>query len=211
MRVVPACEEKELLEELAETFSYMGMKGRTSPVDALNTAPAGKSRRNFRKRLSKFSSSRPHAMKLQGMIRFAAGTPLALVMAAYILGQNAGAGPDLLDKRIDQLAGPNAVNCGRVSPRDDPKSETACALAAHKAGKPFRVRYDMQGIDSFVAAAFVRLPDGSVQALNYDSDPFGGGGRAHEMVRVTACPAPIQLHTTPEGHLTCFPPNPPAP
>jgi hypothetical protein len=140
-----------------------------------------------------------------------AGTSLALATAIFVCGQNEGLGPDLLEKRSRQLAGPNAVDCGRVAPRLEPKKATDCALAANKAGKPFRVRYDMRGIDSFVAVAFVRSPDGTVQGLNYDSDPAGGGGRAHEVVGVSQCPLPVHLYATPSGHLTCFPPKPPAP
>lgn len=140
-----------------------------------------------------------------------AGNMLALATAPYVSGQNDGSGSDLLKKRTQQLVGPNAVDCGRVAPRAEPKKSTDCALAANQAGKPFRVRYDMQGIDSFVAVAFVRLPDGTVRALSYDSDPMGGGGRAHEVVGISKCPAPVHLYATPKGHLTCFPPKPSAP
>jgi len=136
---------------------------------------------------------------------------LALSVASYVFGQNDGSVPDLLERRTQQLAGPNAVDCGRVTPRAEPKKSTDCALAANQAGKPFRVRYDMQGIDSYVAVAFVRLPDGTVEALNYDSDPMGGGSRAHEVVGIRQCPAPVHLYATPKGHLTCFPPKPPGP
>src|SRR6516165_7812101 len=47
MRVMPVCEEKYELKLLAETFSCMGVKGRISPVDAVNTARARKLRRDF--------------------------------------------------------------------------------------------------------------------------------------------------------------------
>ena len=137
-------------------------------------------------------------------------TSLALAASVCVLGQKDAQGPDLLETRSRQLAGPKAVDCGRVPPRADPRKATDCALTANKARKPFRVRYDMQGIDSFVAVAFVGLPDGSIQALSYDSDPMGGGGRAHEVVGVRPCPSPVHLSATPKGHLTCFPPRPPA-
>ena len=97
---------------------------------------------------------------------------------------------------------------GRVSARAEPKHATDCALRANGAGKPFHVRFDMQGIDSYVAVAFVRLPDGTVEVLNYDSDPMGGGGRAHEIVMIKKCPTPVHLYVTGEGHLNCFPPEP---
>jgi hypothetical protein len=138
------------------------------------------------------------------------GTLGVMILATGIVW-NEQAPTDLLEARIRQLAGPSAVDCGRVAPRLDPKQATDCALAANKAEKPFRVRYDMQGIDSFVAVAFVRLPDGTVQGLSYDSDPAGGGGRAHEVVSTSRCPVPVHLYATPNGHLTCFPLKPTAP
>jgi hypothetical protein len=161
--------------------------------------------------LSKSLSSRLIAMKRLVVLLFTAGVILALASAVDAFAQNDGAGSDLLERRTRQLAGPDAVDCGRVGPRAEPKKATDCAITANQAGKAFRVRYDMQGIDSYVAVAFVRLPDGTVEALSYDSDPMGGGGHAHEVVGVHKCPAPVQLYATPKGHLSCFPPQPATP
>lgn len=111
---------------------------------------------------------------------------------------------DLLEKRSEKLAGPGAVECGRVGIRADPKAATACALAAQEAGKPFRIRYDLQGIDSAVAVAIVRTPSGKVDALNYDSDPSGGGRRGGGVVYPTSCPEPVHLWVNPSGRINCF-------
>jgi hypothetical protein len=162
-------------------------------------------------RLPKFRGRRLNAMKRLWNVVLAAGTVVVLGPAPGVFGQNDASRPDLLEIRASQLAGPNAVDCGRVAPRGDTKKATDCALAANKAGKPFRVRYDLQGIDSYVGVAMVRLPDGTVEALSYDSDPMGGGGRAHEMVGVRKCPAPVQLYTSPQGRLTCFTGKPAGP
>ncbi len=118
-------------------------------------------------------------------------------------------GPDLLEKRSLQLAGPNAVDCGTVAVRGDPKKANNCVLRANKAGKPFRVRYQFMGADSYVADALVRLPDGTLQTLSYDSDATGGGRRrGAETVSHSQCPTPIHFYTT-FGRLTCVPPKPP--
>lgn len=77
----------------------------------------------------------------------------------------------LLEQDSKQLAGPNAADCGRVAIDSEPKVATECALAAQEAGKPFRVRYDIRGFDSFVAVAVVRTPIATVGALQYDSAP----------------------------------------
>src|ERR1035437_1851852 len=132
--------------------------------------------------LPKLSFDRLIPMKRRLVLILAAGSTFALATTIYVVGQDDGLGPYLLEKQSRQLAGPNALDCGRGAPRAEPKKATDCALAVNKAGKPFRIRYDMRGIDSFVAVAFVRLPDGTVEDLSYDSDPAGGGGRAHEVV-----------------------------
>lgn len=112
--------------------------------------------------------------------------------------------PDLLEKQSKRLAGPNAIDCGRVPIRGNPKAATDCALAAQEAKKPFRVLYDLQGIDSGVAVAIVRTDIGTVGALMYDSDPMGGGSRAHEVVYPKRCPEPVHLWVNPSGRINCF-------
>jgi hypothetical protein len=116
----------------------------------------------------------------------------------------ADSAPDLLESQSKQLAGPGGVDCGRVLAGGDPISATKCALEAQSSEKPFRVRYDMRGIDSSVAVAIVRTPVGTVGALQYDSDPSGGGGRAHEMVYPKRCPEPVHLWVNPSGRINCF-------
>ena len=111
---------------------------------------------------------------------------------------------DLLELQSKNLAGPEAVDCGRVPVGGDPRVATECALAAQRAGKPFRVRYDIRGIDSFIAVAIVRTPIGTVGTLQYDSDPMGGGGRAHEVVSPKRCPEPVHLWVNPNGRINCF-------
>ena len=111
---------------------------------------------------------------------------------------------DLLELQSKNLAGPEAVDCGRVPVGGDPKVASECALAAQRAGKPFRVRYDIRGIDSFIAVAIVRTPIGTVGTLQYDSDPMGGGGRAHEVVSPKRCPEPVHLWVNPNGRINCF-------
>ncbi len=113
-------------------------------------------------------------------------------------------GPDLLERRSKELAGPQGINCGGVPIRGNPKAATACALAAQKAGKPFRVRYDLQGIDSVVAVAIVRTPIGTVGTLNYDSDPSGGGRVGGGVIYPKRCPEPVHLWVNPSGRINCF-------
>ena len=110
---------------------------------------------------------------------------------------------DKLEIEGKRLAGPGAIDCGRVKVQDDPKDATACAIGAQKAAKPFRIRYDLQGIDSLVAVAIVRTPSGTVGALTYDSDP-SGGGQVGEVVYLKRCTEPVHLWINPRGRINCF-------
>jgi hypothetical protein len=109
--------------------------------------------------------------------------------------------PGDLELQSKNFAGPEALDCGRVLLHGDPKIATECALSAQKAGKPFRVRYDLQGIDSFVAVAIVRTQVGTVESLMWD-DPSGGGGRG--VVFPRRCPEPVHLSVNPNGRLDCI-------
>jgi hypothetical protein len=117
-----------------------------------------------------------------------------------------GLGPptDFLERHSQRLAGPSGIDCGRVSIRGDPTRATKCALRAQADTKPFRVRYDLHGVDSSVAVAMVRTPAGSLSALAYDSDPSGGGGRFHGFIFPTPCPEPVHLRVNPKGRVDCF-------
>jgi hypothetical protein len=154
---------------------------------------------------------RLNSMHRQSLVILMAGSSLALVAVSCASRQSFSAWADQLEKQSWELAGSNAVDCGRVPLRSEPKAATACAVAANKAGKPFRVLYDVQGIDSFVAEAYVRSPDGTLQGLLWDSDPSGGGRRGPGVVNLMQCPSPVHFDVNPQGRLTCFPPRPLAP
>jgi hypothetical protein len=112
--------------------------------------------------------------------------------------------PGDLEVQTKKLAGLEAIDCGRVLIQGDPEIATECALAAQKAGKPFRVRYDLQGIDSFVAVAIVRTEVGTVESLLWDSDPSGGGRSGPGVVFPRRCPEPVHLWVDPHGRVNCI-------
>ena len=118
-------------------------------------------------------------------------------------GGSRPAAEDKLEIESKRLAGPGAIDCGRVKIKGDPKDATECAIGAQKAAKPFRIRYDLQGIDALVAVAIVRTPSGTVGALTYDSDP-SGGGHVGEVVYPKRCPEPVHLWINPSGRINCF-------
>jgi hypothetical protein len=129
----------------------------------------------------------------------------ALIMSvlAFLMSDWAGAGnssSDAMEKGSRDLAGPQAIDCGRVGIHQSPKAATDCALSAFNAGKPFRVRYDFKNIDSSVAAGLIRTPDGELSGLRES-------GSSNERVRsfiTAACPRPVHVWVTKNGHLNCF-------
>jgi hypothetical protein len=113
---------------------------------------------------------------------------------------------DAMDWRSRSLAGWNAVNCGTVSTHGDPAGATSCALKAQSVGRPFRVRYNIIGMDSDIAAGLVRTPDGHLYGIGFNGNIFGQGGTSLRLQRVgqKPCPEPLHLYVNPRGRLNCF-------
>ncbi len=112
-------------------------------------------------------------------------------------------GPDLLEKRSRHLVGSNSVDCGQVRIGGDPASSTNCALAANAAGKAFRVRYEIRGIDAEIAIAVVREPNGKVSMLELLRGPMVPGWWGQDLT-VKTCPSPLHLWVNPSGRINCF-------
>jgi hypothetical protein len=110
---------------------------------------------------------------------------------------------DKLEIESRRLAGPGAIDWAESRLRAIRKTQQNVQWGAQKAAKPFRIRYDLQGIDSLVAVAIVRTPSGTVGALTYDSDP-SGGGQVGEALYPKQCPEPVHLWINPSGRINCF-------
>jgi hypothetical protein len=113
---------------------------------------------------------------------------------------------DTWERQSVQLAGPLAIDCGRVRVHGDPTAASACGLDAFHHNNPFRVRYDLQGTDSAVSAGLVYTPEKKLYTLVFDGDPMGRGGTSWSRQRVekVVCPSPFHLYTNPNGRLNCF-------
>ena len=121
--------------------------------------------------------------------------PAPTVLSYQLLGLTG----DLMDWRSHLLSGINSVNCGRVKIGGLASVATRCALQANAERKPFRVIYDLQGVDSWVAGGIVRTRDGRLLSLIYDglSLPF-------QRIDVKPCPQPYHLYVNSEGRINCF-------
>jgi hypothetical protein len=92
------------------------------------------------------------------------------------------------------LAGALAVDCGWAHEAAGRGVAVACARDAEATARPFRVGFDLNGIDSTIRTAFVRAPDGTLSRLWYDSDVSGGGATCAAMVSRQRC---MSLRTDP--------------
>jgi len=122
---------------------------------------------------------------------------------AYYVARLTGDG---MDWRSRSLAGFRSVNCGRVQIRGDSSAATRCALEANAEGKPFRVAYNIEGIDEDVAGGIVRTPEGRLLALSFYGCPSGCGSLSflQQRVQITECPQPYHLYVNPRGRINCF-------
>jgi hypothetical protein len=129
-------------------------------------------------------------------------------LAGTTLSQTAPAKPfeDAMEIGSRKLAGTRAIDCGRVEILESPERATKCGLVAFQQHKPFRVRYNVQGIDSNVAAGLALTEKGNLYEMSFDGDPRGGGGTSPRRQRWSKelCPKPFQVRVTKSGRLTCY-------
>src|SRR6266436_2062015 len=101
---------------------------------------------------------------------------------------------DRLDWATWRLAS-NATNCGRVRAEDRNAGQTSnCVLSAVRERRPFRVRYDMIGIDASPSISLVGTPDGHVYELSssVSADVVAIFG---ESVRTRRCEEPVAFES----------------
>jgi len=106
-----------------------------------------------------------------------------------------GATDDPVQKRLQELAGSNQINCGILKSQVPAELDAAgkCAMAAAKARTPFSVEYQMPGMN-------VALADNAQGKLYSVQSQEGGAGMVS-----TDCPA--ELRMAPSGRVTCYAPG----
>ncbi|HSS98960.1 MAG TPA: hypothetical protein VLK33_18120 [Terriglobales bacterium] len=116
-----------------------------------------------------------------------------------------------LNKKLQDLAGEGAINCGRVHIGQDPSLPTNCGLKAFAARKTFYVRYDIEGIDAEAAIGFSFENVQSAHSVKYvrslaaTYNPFLLDSRFAGRLTVAPCLVPIKLVVTKTGFLICSP------
>jgi len=139
--------------------------------------------------------------------------PIVLSVALKPNPDTISAPSSVIDNRLGELSGDRATDCGRVKVGDDAAEASACALREFHGGRPFLVRYDVQGIDSEVS---IGLASDSYVVYTVAFDSYGTSPRGLSQLPkgsklmdgnhnvVMSCPAPVKLHVTTTGKVTCL-------
>ncbi len=110
---------------------------------------------------------------------------------------------DAIDCVSRDLSGVEAVECGRVRISRNSKNANDCVIRAFNQQKPFRVRYDEQGVDTLAARSIVMTPAGKLIEIGWTSDTWNPSAPGY--VGQHPCIQPARLRTTPQGELECTP------
>jgi hypothetical protein len=138
------------------------------------------------------------------MRKIALLTGVLLVVGVVVAWSRFRGHLDGLERRAVEIAGSDSVDCGRVPPGGDRGVADACAVAAFRARRAFRGRYDVQGIDSTLSAGLVGDLKGEVHVISFDSDIHGGSFLfRRESVVVDICPSPEIVQVGGKERLKC--------
>lgn len=116
--------------------------------------------------------------------------------------------------RLATLAGPGAVNCGRVTRNQDPRGASDCALKAFANKNAFYVSYDEQGWEPGDSFGFAGNSSGNLFFVEYSSWPWPVHAQPEGIdltednhIRFGSCLKPPMLIKLPRGELSCVPPR----
>ncbi|MFI5113976.1 MAG: hypothetical protein ACHP7J_02445 [Terriglobales bacterium] len=126
-----------------------------------------------------------------------------LVIAAASLGCSKSSTPaasanpnDPVEKKLQELAGSGATNCGHFKAQALDQMEAAgkCGMQAAQQKRPFYVAYEMPGM----IVALAGTAEGKL--FSVQANPSAPGGLA-------SVPCPAELRMAPSGRLTCYAPG----
>jgi hypothetical protein len=102
---------------------------------------------------------------------------------------------DPVAKKLTEIAGSDATNCGRLQTQGSAEMSAAskCATAAAQEKRPFYVAYDMPGMTVAVA--------GNAEGKLFTIQSQTGG------VGLASSPCPAELRIAPSGRVTCYAPG----
>lgn len=122
--------------------------------------------------------------------------PLAL-LAVFACAR----GPSLQEylSLLQERAGTGSKDCGVVRLLHPRSEAVRCAQAALEDRTPFRVVFQVQGIDSEIFHGLAVDARGNASWLRWDSDSYGGGYRffTRAWVKEEACSHPVVVDAAP--------------
>ena len=138
------------------------------------------------------------------------GTSTEVSFVLSVVPQPAEASSKLLDDALRKEAGSAAKNCGHVRISDKSETASQCALQQFRNHRPFFGALRLMGVDS--EAAF-GLAGNSERVIAFLFDSFGTSHEgapnsalffSNNHVVAVPCPAPVELHLSDNGRVTCF-------
>lgn len=103
---------------------------------------------------------------------------------------------DPVEKKLIELAGGGASNCGHLKAQVVAEMDTAgkCVMQAAQQKKPFYVAYDLPGMTVAIAG------NAEGKLFSLQTQPSATGG-------MSAVPCPNELRIAPSGRATCYAPG----
>ena len=110
-------------------------------------------------------------------------------------GGNTVSADDPVQKKLQELAGSGAKNCGLLKSQTAAQMDAAskCAVEASKAKAPFYVEYQLPGMNVAVAG------NGAGKLYSVQSQEGGAG--------LSSADCPAELRVAPSGRVTCYAPG----
>lgn len=114
---------------------------------------------------------------------------------------------DVFFSALSDLAGSNAIDCGRLSLGSKLAAGFECARSAMQSGRPFQLAVQIQGVDSILWQGAARGKSGAIWLVTFDSDIHGGGANSVSAEpRITRTPClGLMLSMDDESPLSCAP------
>ncbi len=112
---------------------------------------------------------------------------------------------DALQRKLQELAGSGATDCGRLKPQAQEKPEQLeaagnCAMGAAKKKQAFYVAYELPGL----IVALAGNSDGKLFSVQQEQPEKAPSGTAAELM---AAPCPSELRIAQSGRVTCIAPG----
>jgi hypothetical protein len=113
---------------------------------------------------------------------------------------SSGTSGDALQRKLQELAGNGANDCGRLKSQDQTQLEAAstCAIGAAKKKQAFYVAYELPGL----IVALAGNSDGKLFSVQQEQPEKATSGNTAEL---TAAPCPSELRIAQSGRVTCTP------